>query len=115
MNQALRDTFRHNGWASLQLIEACRGLPPERLAQPGPGAYGGILDTLNHVVRSDAGYLGRLLGDGLPDWVEARDDTGDFDVLTRRVEETTAGWEPRGARAFDGADGILMDAGKCEA
>ena len=59
----LADAFAHHAWANLQLLDACRALDAEQLATAVPGTYGSILDTLRHLVDSDAGYL-NLLTDG---------------------------------------------------
>ena len=69
VNGALLEAFRHDRWANLQLLELARTLSSEQLAAAGAAAYGGILETLNHIVVSDARYLRRLAGEG-PAWVD---------------------------------------------
>jgi uncharacterized damage-inducible protein DinB len=59
----LSDAFGHHVWATLRLIDACRGLDSERLETAVPGTYGSILDTLRHLVGGDAGYLFYIDGD----------------------------------------------------
>src|SRR5688572_7329695 len=83
VNEALLETFRHNGWATRQLIASCRGLSEEQLTSPATGTYGGILATLNHLVRSDGSYLRRLAGSA-PAWV-MDDESADLDQLEARV------------------------------
>jgi uncharacterized damage-inducible protein DinB len=58
----LEDAFGHHVWATARLIDACVPLDPEQLASPVPGIYGSILETLRHVVGSDAWYLFVLTG-----------------------------------------------------
>lgn len=56
----LEDAFSHHSWATLQLLDACEALTPEQRATTVPGTYGSILETLRHLVGSDAGYLWTL-------------------------------------------------------
>lgn len=56
----LRHGFDHHVWATLRVIDACAALSPEQLASPVPGIYGGVLDTMRHIVGADASYLHRL-------------------------------------------------------
>jgi uncharacterized damage-inducible protein DinB len=35
----------------------CRNLSEEHLTAGAPSSFGSILATLNHIIRSDAGYL----------------------------------------------------------
>lgn len=51
------DAFRHHVWATLRLTDACASLTLEQLQTVEPGTYGSILDTMRHLVGSDAGYL----------------------------------------------------------
>jgi uncharacterized damage-inducible protein DinB len=62
----LHDAFAHHIWASLRLFDTCRGLSPEQLTTAVPGTYGSILDTLRHLVGSDAWYLYRMSGERYP-------------------------------------------------
>jgi len=101
VNGALLEAFRHNAWATKQLLESCRDLSAEQLTAPGIGTYGGILETFNHIVLLDARYPRRLAGSG-PPWVDSAggSDPGDvdpesvdIDQLHSRVEETEKLWE----------------------
>ncbi|HKA49061.1 MAG TPA: hypothetical protein VKK19_05660 [Candidatus Dormibacteraeota bacterium] len=44
-NEALLGAFRHNAWATRQLVEFCGDLLGERLTAPASGTFGGILAT----------------------------------------------------------------------
>jgi uncharacterized damage-inducible protein DinB len=111
MNEGLIDTFRHNAWATMRLLEFCGDLPEDQLAAAGQGTYGGILATLNHIVWSDAGYLARLSGDR-PQWLDgSEEDIADLDVLRGRAEETAARWEGFAGTDFDGEGEMLLDQG----
>ncbi|QGN34081.1 hypothetical protein GJV80_16060 [Microlunatus sp. Gsoil 973] len=69
-NDLLHDPVRHNNWASIRLLEFVRDqqLTAGQLAATGVGTFGNIPQTIDHVLRSDAGYLGRLIGTA-QDWV----------------------------------------------
>lgn len=62
----LRHGFDHHVWATLRVIDACAALSPEQLASPVPGIYGGVLDTMRHIVGADARYLHRLTAGRVP-------------------------------------------------
>jgi uncharacterized damage-inducible protein DinB len=51
------DAFAHHVWATDRLFDVCSSLTDEQLAEPVPGTYGSIFDTLRHLVGSDAWYL----------------------------------------------------------
>lgn len=59
MREFLREAFRHNAWATRELLAFCRGLTPQQLGASTRGAYGDIVATLNHLVVADARYLPR--------------------------------------------------------
>jgi uncharacterized damage-inducible protein DinB len=123
VNGALLEAFRHNAWATKQLLAFCRDLPAEQLTAPGTGTYGGILETLNHIVLTDARYLRRLAGEG-PPWVDSDGgvDPGDvdpqridLDELRSRVEEAEKLWEGLLSEPFDAERVIILDEGAYEA
>ena len=58
----LEDAFGHHVWATQRVLDACATLTPDQLASPVPGTYGSILDTLRHLVGSDAWYLFVITG-----------------------------------------------------
>jgi uncharacterized damage-inducible protein DinB len=59
----LVELIRYNNWANARVLAACRALSAEQLDAAAPGAYGTIRDTLEHVVRAEAAYVGRMTGD----------------------------------------------------
>jgi hypothetical protein len=73
VNGALLEAFRHNSWATRQLLAVCRDLSEDRLAASATGTYGSIRATFNHLVLSDGRYLRRLAG-GAPAWVDRPED-----------------------------------------
>jgi uncharacterized damage-inducible protein DinB len=59
----LKDAFAHHVWATERLIDACADLTREQLVAPSPGTYGPIIETLGHLVSSDAWYLSFYVDD----------------------------------------------------
>ena len=59
----LVEFIRYNNWANAQILAACQKLTPDQLATAAPGTYGTIRDTLRHIIRAEANYVGRLTGD----------------------------------------------------
>lgn len=99
MNDGLLDAFRHNAWATRELLLACQGLSREQLDTTVPGTYGSIIETLWHTVRSEGGYCRRLTGED-PGWT-ARDDQPGVDDLLGYAGDLAAGWERFLAQPFD--------------
>src|SRR5512142_488164 len=77
----MNDAFGHHVWATLRLLDGCASLTTEQLASGIPGTYGSILDTLRHLVGSDAGYLSALTGGARP-----RIDEDSMDLAGLRAE-----------------------------
>ena len=79
MTTLLDDAIAHHVWATERIIDACSELTEEQLGTPVPGTYGPIIDTLRHLVSTDAWYLTffsdapqRLGEDARPDLAELR-------------------------------------------
>ncbi len=98
MNDGLLDPFRHNAWATRELLRFCGTLSPEQLDATTPGAYGSIRETLAHIVRAERLY--RSLLDAEPEWERPDGSTG-LDVLEDRAEDMAAFWETFLARPLD--------------
>src|SRR5512143_3175190 len=60
----LVELIRYNNWANAQVLSACQQLTEGQLASAASGAYGTIRDTLVHILRAEADYIGRLTGKG---------------------------------------------------
>jgi uncharacterized damage-inducible protein DinB len=56
------DLIRYNNWSNAQVFAACQKLAADQLAAAAPGAYGTLRDTLEHIIRAEADYVGRLTG-----------------------------------------------------
>jgi uncharacterized damage-inducible protein DinB len=59
----LEPAFAHHVWATVRLIDACLDLGAEDLETNVPGTRGPMLETLRHLVASDAEDLFILTGD----------------------------------------------------
>ena len=94
-NATLKEAFRHHAWATRELLAFCAKLRPEQLSQrqPAPlaGVQGSILETFDHIVCTDGGYLGALTGHR-PTWAHERGLGSDLHELAPWVDETEARW-----------------------
>jgi uncharacterized damage-inducible protein DinB len=131
MNETLLYLFRHNVWATRTLLDVCRTLTQEQLIAPASATYGSILETFNHLVTSDGGYL-KSLGGPMTTWIaerereleqypehwindEAREQVVDFDELALRVDETERLWDSFFAKEeFDPERICILDLGTYE-
>jgi uncharacterized damage-inducible protein DinB len=122
---------RHNLWASRTLLEVCRSLTDEQLTAPAVAAYGSILETLNHLVYSEGGYLSSL-GGPRTTWVEAiqdalaehpapwsddevREPIVPLDELALRLDELERLWESfLAGEEFDAERLCVLDLGTYE-
>jgi uncharacterized damage-inducible protein DinB len=112
LNDVLRDPVRHNNWATGRLIGFCRDqhLTAEQTEVTGVGTYGGILATLDHIVRCDGSYL-RRLADRPLDFVDSPDRPG-LDTLERWNAEAGALWAGLLDRPIDVERVIVVDDGE---
>src|SRR5258708_24858891 len=89
-NATLKEGFRHHAWATRQLLTFCAQLQPEQLAQPRPaplaGAHGSVMETFDHIVCTDGGYLRALTGHR-PAWAHERGLSSDLRELPTWVAE----------------------------
>ena len=113
-NDVLRDPIRHNVWATGSLIGFCRAqnLTADQLAATGVGTYGTILATLDHIVRCDGSYAGRVAGSPLG-FVDSAESPG-FDALERWNAEAGELWEQLLAEPIDVERVIVVDDGARE-
>ncbi|WP_169239090.1 DinB family protein [Candidatus Roseilinea sp. NK_OTU-006] len=58
----LVELIRYNNWANTQIIAVCQRLDAGQLDATAPGTYGSIYDTLGHMIRAEADYIGRITG-----------------------------------------------------
>ncbi len=100
MGHALHDLARHNAWATAQLLEFCRGLDEPALNATAPGTYGTIIETLRHIINSEASYLFRVSG-AWPAYPWQRDAAVGLEVLAERAALLVSTWEQFLAGAVD--------------
>lgn len=100
MNDGLIDAFRHNAWATREVLSACQGLSESQLETTVPGTYGSIIATLRHTVRSEAGYCRRLTGDE-PTWYGSIGESTSLDELAEHIDDLAARWERFLSEPFD--------------
>lgn len=92
MTSTLVQLFRHNLWANLRLIDACRGLSDAQLdASPADGVYGTARDTLRHIVLNEERYLKALQGLPLQDPSGTPTSTPSLDELRARSRQSGEG------------------------
>lgn len=106
MTTLLDDAIAHHVWATERIIDACSELSEEQLSTPVPGTYGPIIDTLRHLVSSDAWYL-TFFGDAPPRLDE--DARPDLAELRRVIGENGRDWAALLAGNPDAEDDTVED------
>jgi uncharacterized damage-inducible protein DinB len=83
----LVELIRYNNWANAQILAACQQLTADQLAAAAPGAYGAIGDTLEHIIRAEADYVGRMTGNHLQPSFKWKDQAAlaDLSAFARQV------------------------------
>jgi uncharacterized damage-inducible protein DinB len=87
MHGHLVETFRHNRWANMRLLDWCAGLADDLLDASAPGTFGNARRTLVHLVGAEERYVEYLTGEVMPDEQRLEID-GPFpglDLLRQRV------------------------------
>ena len=116
-NDTLKEAFRHHAWATRELLAFCAQLPPEQLSQPRPtplaGEHGSILETFDHIVCTDGGYLGALTGHR-PAWAHERGLSSDLGGMAPLVDEAEALWMGFLSLPDDAVRRVLLDQGTYE-
>jgi len=110
VNEALLEAFRHNTWATRDLLEFCSDLSDEQLTSSAPGTFGTILDTFNHIVGSEASYLSRLSGHA-PAWLPKEGERVGLQQLAAWNDELEQRWERFLAEPFDAERVFVLDQG----
>jgi uncharacterized damage-inducible protein DinB len=86
----VRDTIRHNSWATRRLIEHLTSLDRETLELSAPGTYGQIGATLAHMLRAEGAYLARLRGEAPQPRQPGHED---LEAMAADAELLRQGWE----------------------
>jgi len=108
VNDGLIDAFRHNAWATGQVLDACRGLSDEQLNATVAGTYGSIIDTLRHTVGAEGNYLARL-STGEPGERDESISIASVADLTQRAANLAGRWEQFLAEPFDAERAFVYD------
>jgi len=116
-NATLKEGLRHHAWATRELLAFCARLSSEQLSLPRPaplaGDHGSILETLDHIVCTDGGYLGALTGHR-PPWAHERGLGSVLSELAPRVDEAEALWMVFLSLPDDAARKVFLDDGTYE-
>ena len=107
MNDGLIDAFRHNAWATRELLETLAALSDEQLQTTVPGTFGSIIDTLWHILAAEAGYSTRLT-DIEPSFDRRAESTPSLTVLTGYAAEVEDRWERFLAQPFESERDIVV-------
>jgi uncharacterized damage-inducible protein DinB len=120
MGHGLHDLAGHNAWATTQVLAFCRSLDGPTLNATAPGTYGTIIETLRHLIDSEAHYLFRLTG-AWPAYPYREGEAVGLDVLAVRAAVLAATWarflagdvdsERLGEARGDRGDGFAVRAG----
>jgi uncharacterized damage-inducible protein DinB len=94
----MEDAFAHHVWATLRLVDTCLTLTPQQLDTAVPGTYGSILDTLRHLIGSDAWDLFVATGDRAS---LIREDDMDLPELRAAMESHGPAWSRLLAQDLD--------------
>lgn len=94
----LEDFYRQNEWATLRLIEVCRGLGEEQLEASAEGTYGSIRATLLHYIAAEPSYVTRLGGEFAGPRLSF-EGAPDFDQLAEAARQSAAGLIDRAEQA----------------
>jgi uncharacterized damage-inducible protein DinB len=100
----LKDAFDHHVWATRRVLDTCAALSPEQLETAVPGTYGSILDTVRHLVGSDAWYLFVMTDERHP---RIDEDTLDLPELRAAMERNATAWEQLLAADLD-PDAVIV-------
>jgi uncharacterized damage-inducible protein DinB len=101
MNELLLDAFRHNAWATRELLTFCRPLGPEQLDATTVGTYGGVRQTIQHILEGEAYYWWRLWGDAPAWWNKGELPAASLPELEAWNEEMSQLWESMLTRPLD--------------
>jgi uncharacterized damage-inducible protein DinB len=115
-NNGFYDLSRHHQWATETLLAFCQSQDAAVLQTLVPGTYGNILDTLRHLVDSDASYIRRITG-AWPDHPWKDDFEVDLTTLRERsrilgdvlIEFLDGDWDVDAPNEGYGNDGAVFE------
>jgi hypothetical protein len=106
----LEAAFAHHAWATTRLIDACLDLSVEELETSVLGTRGPMLETLRHVVLSDAEELFFLTGNVAFDIDEEHVSLAEARVI---MERNGSGWAEYISRSLD-PDTMVLEVDKTD-
>ncbi|HMM40938.1 MAG TPA: DinB family protein [Thermomicrobiales bacterium] len=92
MNDGLIDAFNHNAWATDMVLNVCRELSDDQLDATATGTFGSVIETLRHIVSSEASYYRRLSGD-TPEWYSDQLESADVGTLAGHAADFAGRWQ----------------------
>jgi uncharacterized damage-inducible protein DinB len=101
MKALLLDAFRHNAWATRELLTFCGTLTPEQLDATAVGTYGGVRQTLQHLLEGEAYYAWRLSGNAPAWWNKGEVPAASLAEMEAWNEEMSQVWESMLAEPLD--------------
>jgi uncharacterized damage-inducible protein DinB len=106
----LEAAFAHHVWATSRVIDACLDLSVEELETSVPGTRGPMLETLRHVVLSDAEELFFLTRNVASEIDEEQVSLAEARVI---VERNGSGWAEYISRSLD-PDAMVLEVDKTD-
>ena len=106
----LEAAFAHHVWATSRVIDACLDLSVEELETSVPGTRGPMLETLRHVVLSDAEELFFLTRNVASEIDEEQVSLAEARVI---VERNGSGWAECISRSLD-PDAMVLEVDKTD-
>ncbi len=110
MKGPLRDMFRHNSWATKELLSTCQVLTPDQLNTSVTGSFGNILETFNHLIICEARYQ-QFVSGACPEWGPEAPESSDFDELFARANDLEHYWEDLFERGIDTEQVLWLEQG----
>ena len=111
MNEVLLEAFRHNAWATRELLRFCKAEAKD-LDATTTGAYGSIMETFKHLISAESNYARRCTG--TPRLRGSATSRPTLETLATRAHELLAAWEKTLAGPVDGEQLVLLDEGTYE-
>ena len=88
-NRYLVSLYEHHKWSNLTLIDFCATLDDAALNLTAPGTFGGVRETLVHIIANEEHYLVEMFPDsGFTQTIHQRGDFQGFPALRAAAERT---------------------------
>lgn len=87
-NRYLVALYQHHKWSNLTLIDFCATLDDDALEATVPGTFGGVRQTLVHIIANEENYLSYFPGSGITRTLHQRGEFQGFPALRAAAERT---------------------------